>query len=407
MNPSTGRRAALAAAGGALAVAAIALPAYGLATTSTAPAGRSSMAQTKLPAPTVRTRAAGTRWRVYTSLSLRGRSVLLTGIDAVSRNDAWVAGISGDQKLSREEPLIEHWNGASWREVRLPRADRSVPVDSEFFTIGASSDSNAWAFSLNGRYLRLSGRRWTAGRIPGTRSGHIVITSAQVFSPADAWAFGDRFIGRVSKLDFVPYAARFNGTRWQLVPVPGRGTFEVSALSPRDMWALAGGTEPGTDLPSRARILHWNGVAWTREPVQPRLPRHGRLASIVALSKNDIWAGGSAPNGRGGTSELAVHWNGRSWTPDSPSARPSQAEYFLGDLFPDGHGGLWGLGEQLPGTGRFWHRSRGRWAGPIAAKWDILALAAVPHTRSAWGIAVGATKNAEIGVIIVHGPVPR
>jgi hypothetical protein len=383
MTSSLRRGAALAVSGGALALAATGMPAYAGVTP-----------------------AAGDGWRVYQTISVPGRSVLLGSLDAVSASDAWVAGVSGNAKLYRQRPLVEHWNGRSWRAVRLTVRDPALTANGSFFGfIGASSDRNVWAFSENGSYVRLHGRHWTAGRLPRTGSGHVIILSATVFSPRDAWAFGTRYFGSASKLDLVPYAARFNGTHWTTVPMPGKGIAEVSAVSACDMWALIGALAPGSGLSFRQRLLHWDGKTWTPLAVQPPRPRHTDFVSILGLSRTDVWLGGGTPNGRGGTSKLARHWNGASWVAVSPPGHPTTSDIYLGDLTSDGRGGLWAIGGAAPELGRFWHYSAGRWTSPAKVRWYLLELAPVPRTSSTWGIAAG-TRNSS-GLIILHGPVPH
>jgi hypothetical protein len=384
MIKSTGRRAALTLAGSALAMTAIAIPATAAVVT---PAGYQG-------------------WRAYHRVTVREREVLLGSIDAVSASDAWVAGISGNAKLSGQRPLVEHWNGWSWRPVSLGVNDPALTATGGFFGyIAASPGRNVWAFSENGSYVRLHARHWMTGRVPRSSGGHVVILSATAFSRTDVWAFGTRYVGPASKLDLVPYAARFNGTSWTTVPMPGKGVLDVSAQSPDDMWALISALTPGSGLTFRQRILHWDGEAWTPMAVQPPRPRHADLDSILGLSQTDAWVAGGAPDGKGGTAKLAIHWNGTSWTSASPPGRPTTSDLSLGDLVADGDGGLWAVGGSGQGAGRFWHYSAGRWTSPATARWYVFQLAAVPGTDSTWGIAASAHGSGAL--IIVHGPVPR
>jgi hypothetical protein len=153
--------------------------------------------------------------------------------------------------------------------------------------------------------------------------------------------------------------------------------------------------------------MHWNGHAWRPMAVQPRLPRRATLTGILATSRRDIWLGGSVPNDKTGTSELALHWNGRSWTTVSPPARPSEADEFLTNLVPDGSGGLWAVAEAVPGPARFWHYTNGAWAPPVSVKsgWLYAVLTAVPGSTSTW--AVAASPGLVRGLILIHGALPR
>src|SRR6204780_303829 len=180
MNPPLGR--ALARTGGAIALSVAAAAAPAMAAT---PASAVSP-----PVPP----AAAVGWRVARTISARGHSVLLGGIDAVSASDAWAGGVSlpanGD---GNGRPLIEHWNGRAWHQVALPvKAARRLSNGQFHGTVGASSARDVWAFSEAGSYLRLDGTRWTFGELPGYRAGKTVIFTIKVFGPDDTWVFGTR-----------------------------------------------------------------------------------------------------------------------------------------------------------------------------------------------------------------------
>lgn len=344
-------------------------------------------------------------WRVYKTIATRDRYVILGGIDAVSASDAWLAGAVSDAEYSTLRPLVEHWNGARWHPVTLPSTVAAkLAGTGSFGPIGASSSRNVWLMGPTGKYAHLRGTRWTVGRLPGTEKGQLALDSVKVFGPGDAWVFGVRYSGGTHP-KFTPYAARFNGTAWHLVAIPGHGPIAVSALSADDMWAVIDPLPIGTSAgPS---VLHWNGTTWRAEDTQPTLPGHATLFTIMAESDDDVWVGGDAPNGRGGTSELALHWDGTSWTTASPPSAPTSTDYYLTSLVADGGGGFWGVGEALPGTPRFWHYSAGAWSAPVKTHpgWIVFPLDQVPGTRSIWAIAASASLAK--GLILLHGPVPR
>jgi len=295
----------------------------------------------------------------------------LTGIDAVGPADAWVIGtIQNDGNPVRA--VVGHWNGRAWSRAAVPPALASGFLGQFDDAIGASSSRNVWAFTLAGTYLRLTGNRWQFGRLPRrvmTRKDFLA--STEVLSPANVWVFGAHVIGSIDSLKLVPFAARFDGRSWRAVKVRGVGTIgPVSVISPASMWALTGVDLPAIGLPNHPKVVHWNGTAWRPMAVQPRLPKHATLTGILAESSRDIWLGGSVPNHKTGTSELALHWDGTSWTNASPPARPSEADEFLTSLVPDGSGGLWAVAEAIPGPARFWHYTNGAWAHPVAVKSD-------------------------------------
>jgi hypothetical protein len=394
-------RAALILPASSIALAALALP------VSAAAVLQAHVASESLAAREVRTGAGA--WRLARVFSVPGHSVVLTDIDAVGPADAWVGGEVERTDGTSVRALVAHWNGRTWSRAAIPPVLAARFRGQVFDAIGASSSRNVWAFTLEGTYLRLAGHRWRFGRLPRRmKMRHDIVESTEVLGPRDVWVFGARYIGSIYRLNFVPFAARFDGNAWRMVKVHGVGGMgPVSAFSPARMWALTGAVLPALGLRSAPQVVHWNGHAWRPMAVQPRLPGHATLTGMLAESSRDIWVSGSVPNDKTGTSELALHWNGTSWTTVSPPARPSDADEFLTSLVPDGSGGVWAVGEAIPGPARFWHYTNGAWAPPVAVKrgWLYPALAAVPGSTSIW--AVAASPGLVRGLILVHGAPPR
>jgi hypothetical protein len=363
-------------------------------------------------ASAARPQATASSWRLLAAVAQRGQSVLLGTIDAVGPADAWAAGLIGGPKEQHQRALLVHWNGVAWRRVALPGpAAARLGANVGFVFAAARSDRDVWVVSQNGRYLRLRQGTWTEGRIPLPRKQTTLMDQALDFGPDDVWVFGLRFVGPVTRFDIRPYAVRFNGRAWVSVPVPGRGALDVSSVSARDMWALTGTKIPGSGIRATPRILRWNGSAWRVAKTQPALPRFATLDGILARSPSTVWIGGSRSNRKAGSSELAQHWNGTSWVPVNPPARPSEQDIYLQSMVPDGSGGVWALtgslGSADPDRAEVWHYTAGRWSGPqpVNPRWLLFGLAWVPRTRSVWGVA--GSPGLVQGLIVLHGPVPR
>jgi hypothetical protein len=358
---------------------------------------------------------AGTGWRAVASVAVPHKSVLLWNVDAVGPADAWTAGVVNDGERG-QGALLAHWNGSTWRQVALPAGDPArlagiVPL----VAVGASSSRDVWLFGQFGHYLRLRGGHWTPARIPSFPR-ETFIDQVEAFSPCDVWVFGLRVTGSPSNGTerLHAFAERFDGSTWRQVPVPGRaseGAFTVSAASPRDMWALEGTVMPGSGLYAKPRVVHWNGRSWRLLTVQPRRPKGGTMTSILAVGPDDAWVGGSRENPKGGSAELVLHWDGRSWSSADPPAGSTEQAYYAGSLTPDGRGGLWLLGtafgSAVPGPARVWHYSGGTWSAPtsLSSRLLVWSIAAVPHTTSVWGIAGG--PGLVKGEILLYGDVPR
>jgi hypothetical protein len=368
-----------------------------------------------LPASWAGAAATGTGWRVFASVSLPHKSVLLGNVDVVSASGAWLAGIVNDGERG-QAALLEHWNGSAWRQVALPAgAAARLAGDVPLVVVGASPGRNAWVFGQFGRYLRLRGGHWTSGSIQSIPK-ETIIDQAAVFGPSDVWAFGLHAIGSVARgnLEFLPFAARFDGRTWKRVPIPGRasdGAFTVSVASARDMWALEGTVTPDSGIYAKPRVLHWDGRSWRPVAIQPRRPKGGTLTTILAMGPDNVWVGGSREDAKTGSTELVLHWNGGSWISADPPAPRTEQGYYAGSMTPDGHGGFWLLGTSfaaaVSGPARVWHYSGGTWSQPavLSSRLLVWSIASVPDSNSVWGIAGG--PGLVKGDILLYGPRPR
>lgn len=373
--------------------------------------------------------AATTGWRSVAKISVKGDETLLTGIDAVAKGDAWAVGGAVTAKGTKPVGIVEHWTGQSWKRITLPAAvARKWNADSglSFPVVGASSARNVWAFGQNlgsssasDEYLRLNGRKWTVGTLPGTKlaSGHLVfITATRVISSKDVWVFGGKLTA--SATSFSPYAAQYNGHKWISKSIPGTGAVvDISEVSAGNIWAALGtpqlfaaGGGVGANAPA---VDHWNGKAWSVAPVQPTgLPSGANLSSILAVKGGHVWIGGGATNSKGGTSEFAAELTGSTWTATTLPATASAKDFALTSMAPDGHGGIWAAaGGVAVSKVRIWHRTGGAWTSSSPAfgssERTLFQLAAVPGTSSVWGVGVVARSKRDVGLIALVGPTPR
>ena len=75
------------------------------------------------------------RWKVQPGPAIRG---ILTGVAATSAGNAWAVGHTVTPGIDGR-PLIEHWDGTTWRRQPGPR----LPDGSELAGIAATSVRNA------------------------------------------------------------------------------------------------------------------------------------------------------------------------------------------------------------------------------------------------------------------------
>jgi hypothetical protein len=328
------------------------------------------------------------------------------GLWAGGARDAWLAGDAcadvatcGDNDTNDGTVVVRHWDGMSWRAVKLPHAYVSTPLDQGAGPVAATSASDAWIAAYRGTesvdwtdMLHWTGTGWAAPvRLP------TAIQAAIAPSATDLWAFGDG-----TKAGQAGYVAHFTGKTWTRGSFPLSGT-AAAALSPADVW-VAGNTtlgEPG--------IEHWDGHQWRATP----LPGFGLgrsaglgLADVPGLAivkPDDVWAdiaviGGTSPNREG---VFLFRWNGSSW---ARAAFP-YAGIAIGPVTPDGRGGVW-LVLQASANNKLWfcHYSAGRWTRtPVPSRSgeqpDVSDLVWIPGTDSQW--ALGSVSSADGGTAIL------
>jgi roadblock/LC7 domain-containing protein len=377
---------------------------------------------------------AATGWRAVTTIGVKGSLAIMTGVDAVSANDAWAAGFAGTSSGGKPDALIEHWAGRTWQQVKLPARvakawDHFGPTE---VLVGASSATNMWAVTQVGAdargdgYLRLSGRTWTAGALPGSSASDdslVLVTSVLVLK-SGTWVFGGKLGVTGTKESFVPYAEHYNGRRWSAVKVAGTGEITAaSAVSANNIWAVTGTTGvaeeiaagEGTAVPSV--VLHWNGTSWQKEAAQPSLPAGGDLTSIT-VGKQFLVGGDVGTSGT--TVQFTDQLSRGKWSApvDLPrsgvSAKASNdLPYQIESLVPAGAGSYWALsGNETMVPPMFWHYAGGKWSAVASPTFGdkhraLLQLSDVAGSASVWAVGALGTESAAKGLIALTGPTPR
>jgi hypothetical protein len=230
-----------------------------------------------------------------------GGSAWFNAVAATSPTNAWAVGCicGGPGAQGYMVPLIEHWNGKTWKQQTFPLPKNSA----EFHGVAATGPHNAWAVGASNTSPGASaiiehwnGYRWRRVSTPPDLGNLQGITAV---GPDDLWAVGYTNAGPVYKSLIVHY----NGRRWYQVPSPNPGgtinLWDVSASSSTNAWAVGygGGTV----------AFHWNGKTWTFVPSVN--PGGGMLLGVVTISADNAWAVGTL----GWGSTITEHWNGKAW----------------------------------------------------------------------------------------------
>jgi hypothetical protein len=186
------------------------------------------------------------------------------GVFARSATDVWAVGSRGG------DPLIERWTGKAWQLVPVPAP---ANASSSLNDVVALSASNAWAVGWSvpkgtdedipvPLVEHWNGHTWRIVPVPHgplTHNGSD-LRAVTAVSANDIWAVGGSTI-----------VLHYNGQGWKLVPAPKASRDPevetalnaVSARSARDIWMV--GTV-GTPSGPHTVTEHWNGTAWSLVP---------------------------------------------------------------------------------------------------------------------------------------------
>src|SRR5438552_1638119 len=177
---------------------------------------------------------ACTSWKVIRSPTVN--DAILHSVSGTSTTDVWAVG-----DTTGTPPIIEHWNGASWKES-------------------------------------------TQSGINGT------LGSVSAITPTDAWAVGYQFQGATPTL-----TEHWDGTAWRRVTSPNPGSQDELhgsvAIASDDVWAAGQYLVPdGSTI--QPLYLHWDGTTWSHVPEAPGLTDGGIIVRMAATSSSDVWAVG-------------------------------------------------------------------------------------------------------------------
>jgi hypothetical protein len=177
----------------------------------------------------------------------------------------------------------------------------------------------------------------------------------------------------------------------------------ISAISANDIWA-AGYYYPSTPLnaPYQTLIEHWNGGAWSIIPSPNVTGTSNYLTSIAAASANDVWAVGASTTANA-QQALTMHWNGTQW---SIVPNPASDDSELQDVAALSANNAWAVGFQYING---WHQMLiEHWDG---TQWSIVPA---PYTGSSTRLrsvaasgpndvwAVGEYSGVNYRTLIVH-----
>jgi hypothetical protein len=283
----------------------------------------------------------GASWTIVPTVNPSDAANVLQAVDGVATDDVWAVGYSR-KPSGKDQPLIEHWNGAAWSVVDLPtpgQLDGLVPL----LAIASDDVWSAGGFISHFgrealRFVHWDGSSWSV--VPGPAlptNESFFVSGFSATGPSDVWAVGFSDKGT--------FTVHWDGAAWTVVPSPSpdraRSRLQgVVAISPTDAWAV------GEDIGGQHDpylVEHWNGASWSVVPTTHR-PGEGFLYNVAAVSSGDLWASGDITSADGKIRTLIMHWDGASWSQVRSPNRTRPVNQLVGIAASTPAGDVWAVG---------------------------------------------------------------
>jgi hypothetical protein len=199
----------------------------------------------------------GSKWSIQKTPAPAGApNSVLDAVTCASAFDCVAVG-SASPSVNSQVPLVEHWNGSTWKIEKAPTR-RPGFTESQLSGVSCTSATRCFAVgsSFNPSPLKFvtlaevwNGSRWTIQATPNATSRGS-LNGVSCLSRNDCLAVGDGF------------GARWNGKKWSLVKlgVPG-GPANLTSISCRAGVCYADGGF-FQDAVLQGVIEFWNGSRW-------------------------------------------------------------------------------------------------------------------------------------------------
>jgi hypothetical protein len=266
----------------------------------------------------------GSGWSAVPVPTKGAGKIDLYDVDAFSKKNAWAVGYSTDATGHRRT-LTEHWNGTSWKIV--PSANRGTGHNT-LLGVAIVSGSHVWAVGYTGttagEYDPLiehwNGTSWRT--FPPTELGGISATleDVAVVAPSNIVAVGHTPSN--------PHVERYDGLQWNnesdaAMQIGSASLLGVSATSAGAQWAVGAFTNLAEPVAER-NIGH----QWTLKSPKNVGARPNELEGVSALSATSAFAVGSYVTSGGTHRALAERFSNGSWT----TFKPPNATQFDNEL---------------------------------------------------------------------------
>lgn len=245
----------------------------------------------------------------------------LLDVSAVSENNVWAVGYSYSNNVF--QPLIEYWDGTSWKIASLPddlgtsylAGITAVSLTDIWAVGGQSTGPNTPNRAL---ILHWDGTSWSRVPVLEPNPPYGVVWSMVALAPNSIWAVGGYRNSPFPTLNDT-LTLHYDGTSWNRVPSPSESPgshdnylFSVSAISKDDIWAVGSSYLPKPPI-TYPLIEHWNGSEWTIVSTPLRYAAGALTEAVTTAPSGEVWVVGA------NRSALIAYWNGKEWNDVSPN----------------------------------------------------------------------------------------
>jgi hypothetical protein len=281
----------------------------------------------------------GTKWSLVATPE-PGPGAGLAGVRCTSSSNCWAVGSYANASGARVNEALR-WSGAKWSLVSTPQpgGTTSTANHNELDGVGCASASNCWAVGWDATAtigtapdlnlaLHWNGTKWSLAGTPepaGTAAGdRNLLSGVSCASSSSCWAVG--LYGTTSPRTSLTQALFWNGTAWSLAATPdpdGTGganeLIAVNCTSPANCWAVGdyGSISAGAGVIVNL-ALHWDGTTWTQvstpDPGGLNNNDANFLDTVRCISATSCWAAGNVSAGGGADLNQALVWNGTAWS---------------------------------------------------------------------------------------------
>jgi hypothetical protein len=264
----------------------------------------------------------GTSWRTEAIPKLAHTGAYLNGVSCTSPSRCMAVGSEGFPKKPTLFTFAESWNGTAWKFVPTPAP--LTPGGTALSNVSCTSSASCMAVgyygSGPGTQVTLAeawdGAKWRRLTTPtpgsmGTLAGVACTATAACLSVGGHAASGVTLVNAT-------LSEQWNGSGWQVrsSPNPGGANFaglnSVSCTGPTACMATGGGAS-GEGESGFTLAESWNGTSWSLVPSPSPGSFSDELRGVSCTSPASCMAVGDF-EGTGNQFTLAEAWNGTRWT---------------------------------------------------------------------------------------------